>query len=311
MTIKNFDKYKQAAEIHKNVRQYLKNNNIVKPGVNLYDLATIIETKTVEFGGKTAFPTGLSINNIAAHYSPEYKSFNILGSDDIIKIDFGVHVDGCIIDSAFTYAYNPAFKPLIEASKAATYEAIKESGVDVRLNDLGKIIEETIKSYEININGKMVPIQPIYNLGGHNIEEYKIHGGKILPYHYDLNNKDKMCENEVFAIETFATTGSGIAQEDLAHISHYSKTGDRANLVFSKSKKLLAEINKEYKTLPFSTRQLKIDNSNFGLTELLNKKIIKTYPPLYDIPGSYTSQLEHTILLTDGKKYILSLGDDY
>ena len=311
MTIKNFDKYIKAAEIHKDVRLFLKNNNIIRPGIKLYDLATIIENKTVELGGKTAFPTGLSINNICAHYTPEYDSLNILLSDDIMKIDFGVHIDGCIIDSAFTYANNPGFKPLIEATKHATYEAIKASGVDARLNEIGKIIEETIKSYEITINNKTIPINPIYNLGGHNIKEYMIHGNKTIPYYYDLKNKDKMCEDEVFAIETFATTGSCYAQEDKRNISHYAKTDHKENLIYSKSKKLLSEINQTYKTLPFSTRQLLINNSNYGLNELLNKNIIKGYPPLYDIPGSYSSQLEHTIVLTDGKKYVLSLGDDY
>lgn len=34
--------------------------------------------------------------------------------------DFGTHINGHIIDSAFTVAFNPKFNPLLEAVKAAT-----------------------------------------------------------------------------------------------------------------------------------------------------------------------------------------------
>ena len=35
------------------------------------------------------------------------------------------------------------------------------------------------------------------------------------------------------------------------------------------------------------------------------------YPPLCDIRGSYTAQLEHTILLRPTCKEVISRGDDY
>ena len=36
-----------------------------------------------------AFPTGCSLNFIAAHYSPNSGDNTILGYDDVCKIDFG------------------------------------------------------------------------------------------------------------------------------------------------------------------------------------------------------------------------------
>ena len=38
--------------------------------------------------------------------------------------------------------------------------------------------EEVISSYEIELNGKVLPIKPIRNLNGHNIGPYRIHAGK-------------------------------------------------------------------------------------------------------------------------------------
>ncbi len=308
--IDNIEKYKKAADIHKKIRKYLNDSNIIKPGVKLIDICNIIEQKVIDMGGVVSFPTGTSINNIAAHYTPDINTDTVLLNDDVIKIDYGIHVDGYIIDSAFTYSNNQQFKPLIDASKNATYEAIKHSGVDARLCEIGDIIDETISSYELNINNNIFKIKPIYNLGGHSIEKYNLHGKKIIPLAYDETVTDKMEVGDVFAVETFATTGSGYAKEsDLC--SHFSKSDIKADLTFKKSKQLLNKINKEYKLIPFSSRQLNILSNDFSLKELITKKIVTPYPTLYDDIESYTSQLEHTIIIKDNGVINLSSGDDY
>jgi methionyl aminopeptidase len=74
-----------------------------------------------------AFPTGCSINHVAAHYTPNYGDNTVLQQGDVVKIDFGTHVDGHIIDCAFTLAFEPQFDPLLEAVKAATNQGIKVS----------------------------------------------------------------------------------------------------------------------------------------------------------------------------------------
>lgn len=49
----------------------------------------------------------------------------MLLADDVMKIDFGTHIRGHIIDSAFTVAFNPRYDPLLAAVKAATNTGIK------------------------------------------------------------------------------------------------------------------------------------------------------------------------------------------
>ena len=44
----------------------------------------------------------------------------VLQYDDVIKLDFGTHINGRIIDSAFTTAFNPRYDPLLKAVHAAT-----------------------------------------------------------------------------------------------------------------------------------------------------------------------------------------------
>ena len=75
---------------------------------------------------------------MAAHYSPNYGDETVLGKDDVCKIDFGVHVNGYLIDSAFTVAFNPVYEPLLQAVQDATNTGIKVAGIDVRLCDVGE-----------------------------------------------------------------------------------------------------------------------------------------------------------------------------
>lgn len=99
-----------------------------------------------------AFPTGCSINHCAAHYTPNAGDNTILGESDVVKIDYGVHVNGRIIDCAFTITFDHKFDPLIEAVREATNAGIREAGIDVRLCDVGEIVEEVKKFLYINFN---------------------------------------------------------------------------------------------------------------------------------------------------------------
>ena len=63
------------------------------------------------------FPVGLSINECAAHWTPNPGEKRTLKSDDLIKIDYGVHIDGCIADSAFTFSFDEKFNELIKVSE--------------------------------------------------------------------------------------------------------------------------------------------------------------------------------------------------
>jgi methionyl aminopeptidase len=72
-----------------------------------------------------------------------------------------------------------------------------------------------MESYEVEINGKTYPVKPVRNISAHNIKHYQIHGGKSIPF---IKNRDqtKMEEGEVFAIETFGTTGTGKLYDDVS-----------------------------------------------------------------------------------------------
>eukprot|EP00002_Diphylleia_rotans_P013874 TRINITY_DN26_c0_g1_i1.p1 TRINITY_DN26_c0_g1~~TRINITY_DN26_c0_g1_i1.p1 ORF type:complete len:491 (-),score=134.25 TRINITY_DN26_c0_g1_i1:236-1708(-) len=313
-----YEEARRAAEVHRQVRKYMR--GIIKPGIKLFDMCETLEN-TVRLLNEAngldagiAFPTGCSLNYVAAHYTPNAGDETVLTYDDVMKIDFGVQVKGRIIDCAWTVAFNPVYDPLLNAVKDATNTGIREAGIDVRLSDIGAAIQEAMESYELEIGGKTYPVKSIRNLNGHSIERYRIHAGKSVPI---VKNGDqtKMEEGEYYAIETFGSTGRGLIHEDL-ETSHYMKNFDAPHvpLRLPRAKSLLATIEKNFGTLAFCRRYLdRLGETKYlaALRNLCDVGIINPYPPLCDVKGCYTAQLEHTILLRPSCKEVLSRGDDY
>ena len=64
---------------------------------------------------------------------------------------------GRIIDCAWTVAFNPRYNPLLAAVKAATNTGIREAGIDARINEIGAAIQETMESYEVELDGILFP----------------------------------------------------------------------------------------------------------------------------------------------------------
>ncbi|KAK1089942.1 Methionine aminopeptidase 2, partial [Friedmanniomyces endolithicus] len=103
--------------------------------------------------GGVAFPTGLSLNHCAAHYTPNAGNKVVLKREDVMKVDFGVHVNGRIVDSAFTVAFDPQYDNLLAAVKDATDTGIRAAGIDARMGEIGGAIQEAMESYEVTIEG--------------------------------------------------------------------------------------------------------------------------------------------------------------
>jgi len=273
---------------------------------------TLIEEDGLKAG--IAFPTGCSLNHVAAHYTPNAGDDTVLQYGDVMKLDFGIHVNGHIIDSALTIAFDPKYDNLLQAVKEATNTGIKEAGIDVRLCDIGAAIQEVMESYEVEIDGKVFPVKCIRNLNGHSIGNYQIHAGKSVPI-VKGGEQTKMEEGEVYAIETFGSTGRGYIRED-GECSHYMKRIDAGHvpLRVARAKSLLNTINKHFGTLAFCRRYLdRLGETKYllGLKNLCEVGIVEPYPPLCDVKGCYTAQFEHTILLRPTCKEVISRGDDY
>jgi len=315
-----YESLREAAECHRIVRQWAK--SWIKPGMKMIDIADTIETslrKTIDAEGtkrSIAFPTGLSLNNVAAHYTPNAGDTRVLKESDVLKVDIGLQVNGWIIDSAFTMAFDPMYDPLLQTVREATNAGVKAAGIDVRLCDVGEAIEEVMTSGEVTIGKRTHQIVPIRNLMGHSLGLYTIHAGKSVPCIKSSGDQTKMEEGDIFAIETFGSTGHGFVNDDM-EISHFMKAptlppgGIRGG---PKAKELYNFINKSYSTLAFARRwldQAGITRYAISLKNLTDCGAVNPYPPLVDADGSFTAQFEHTLALKPSSKEVFSRGEDY
>ncbi len=170
--------YRRAAECHRQVRHFAQ--TIIHPGMSYMTLVTEIENaarrliKINKSEAGLAFPCGCSINNCAAHFTPNPGDDKIVQKGDVIKVDFGTHYKGYLIDSAFTVAFDPTFDNLVLAAKEATNTGLREAGIDARLDEIGERIQETMESHEVEIKGKTYKVRSIRNLMGHQVGHYHV-----------------------------------------------------------------------------------------------------------------------------------------
>lgn len=125
-----------AANIHHIIKSQLLNILKEKPKHKASDLCLYIENEIkiksneTEVNNGIAFPVGINKNNIVAHYTPIVNDdVNIDLDNDILKIDYGVHNEGYIIDEAFSITNNPELQKLIDASKEALDAQIKNAKI--------------------------------------------------------------------------------------------------------------------------------------------------------------------------------------
>ncbi|MEK6912852.1 MAG: type II methionyl aminopeptidase [Nanoarchaeota archaeon] len=298
MNQQDISKTIKAGQIASQTKVYAR--TIVKKGVPLLEIAEKIESKIVELGGKPAFPVNLSIDNIAAHYTPSHDDKTL--AHGLLKVDLGVHIGGFVADTAFSLDLenNEENKKLIKASEEALEKAlslVKSKGIEVRLSEVGKVIQNTIESHGFS---------PVTNLSGHSIEKYNLHAGDTVP-NIDNNGSSKFKEG-IYAIEPFTTNGNGKVH-DGAPSGIYELVEER-NTRSPIAREVLTFIQKEYETLPFCSRWIVKalgTKALFGLRELESNGIIHQFTQLVEAQGTKVSQAEQTILIEKGKVTVTSL----
>ncbi|MBT3405364.1 type II methionyl aminopeptidase [archaeon] len=289
------EKIIQAGKIATQVKEYAK--SFIKKDMLLLEIAKKIESKIEKLGGKSAFPTNLSINEIAAHYTPTFDDET--KAHGLLKIDLGVHIDGWVADTAFSVDLENSEKnkKLIYAAEAALKNAIdliqKEK---TTLGEIGKTIQETIEAEGFS---------PILNLSGHSMEQYDLHAGITIP-NINTQNQTELTDG-LYAIEPFSTTGSGKVQD--GRPSGIYQIIDDKNTRSPIAREILSYITEEHGSLPFCERWLikKFGTkAKIALHQLESQGILHQYPQLIEISKEKVAQAENTILITKDKKIVTS-----
>jgi len=277
-----FDKYRQAGLIAaKILRDGAKE---IRIGAPYLDIVESIESRVINEGAALAFPLNLSLNEDAAHDTASSGDTRILAKGDVAKLDLGVQVDGYIADTATTVDLGTN-SLLIEASRQALEAAIDRIHPGVPVGDLGMAVQA-----EIETRG----YRPISNLTGHGLDQYVLHRSPTIP-NIGIKGGVILEEGMVFAIEPFASTGSGHVTEKTRR-EIYSRISPKP--VRTPAGRAILEQIKDRRGLPFARRWLTEKRLDLALPALIRSQVLHVYPVLSDIPGSLVSQAEHTIIVT-------------
>ena len=293
------DSYLKAGKIVSDIRS--EASKMITDGALVIDLVNYVESEILKTGAEIAFPCNVSINEIAAHYTSPAEDKTQFKAGDMVKLDLGAMVDGCIADSAVTiiaggnidenYTQDEInlHEEIVEASAAGLEAAIATARAGVEVSKIGTAVHEAIAEYNLN---------PIFNLTGHSLEQNNLHAGISIP-NYDNHDNYILEEGQAIAIEPFATNGEGIVNDAPGHyIFSYM-----ANKPFrmKTTQRVLKYIQHNHAYVPFSGRWITDEFGNrkgsIALKQLSEAMAIYPYAPLREKKDCFVSQKEHTVII--------------
>jgi len=277
--------------------------NLIAPGESFLEIGNKCEAEIIKSGCELSFPINMSLNEIAAHYSPPIDDQSEIPEKGLLKIDIGAHYNGYIADSAFTINIDedPKLQNYVEAAKEAVEAAIEKFEPGVRLYELGETIEEKILSWGL---------RPIKNLGGHELKRYNLHAGLFIPNYKERLHNQIVKPGDAFACEPFATSGIGSVEDGQNYYIFRFLKKNTKNMSYEHIA-FMNKIEKNFGSLPFSPRWL--ENNNLipknkikrTLEIFKNKKIIGIYYILVEKAKEPVAQEEHTIVIDlDGNRIV-------
>lgn len=282
------EKLRKAGRVSGNARE--KGMAMVREGAKLFDVAEEVEGYIRSQGCKLAFPCNISINEIAAHYTPAVNDRNVFQVGDVVKIDCGAACDGYVGDTAGTVEVGTnRFRDLIESAKDARDTVMEFIGDGCPINEIGAAVDMTIKSRGF---------RPITNLSGHQIEPYNLHAGLCIPNHDD-GNTEQIQAGMVIACEPFATNGAGSIVA--------GRPGNICRIIRDKPiadpelQEFFDYIKDEFRTFPFCARSCDDPKATQKVAKLIRHGLVSSYALLVEEKKGCVAQFEHTVYIA-GKK---------
>ena len=288
MDAEALEKLRKAGRVSKEAKE--RAASMVTDGALVLDVAEEVEDYMRRQGLRPAFPTCISLDDVAAHYSPTHDDGLRFRKGNVVKLDLGAQWDGWIADTAVTVEVGTRnWTRLIEASELALATAIEAVRPGVETRQLGAGIQRAIEAHGY---------KPIRNLTGHTVERYVLHAGKSVPN--IPHGHDVLVQGEVVAIEPFSSSGAG---EVDGH-----RTGSIYRVLRARPVKqpelsdFLQRLATEFRTLPFAERwAYRLDPKAPGyLNQLLRAGAVMMYPALLDVGRGIVAQTEHTMVVGAG-----------
>jgi methionyl aminopeptidase len=282
------ERWREAGRIASRAREL--GLRLVVPGARRRDVAEAVEAEIRRAGAQPAFPTNLSRNVEAAHFTPGPDDAEVFVAGDLVKVDVGAHLDGAIADTADTVEVGGTqrYENLIRAAR----EGLRAGIAHVRA---GGPVDEVSQAVAAAIRAR--GLKPVEDLTGHSVERYLLHAGKAIP-NVPGRSDETFSEGEVVAIEPFATNGVGhIEDGPFGNIQRFRADPGSSDPV-------LAGLFARFRTLPFTVRWVATAPEREALRRA--RRLLQTYPVFLESGRGLVAQAEHTVLVGPAGAEVLS-----
>jgi methionyl aminopeptidase len=206
----------EIAEMKKSGRllalTHQKIRSMIRPGVTTWDIEEFVND-FLEKNGATPeekgfqgykYATCASVNDEICHGFPNKKP---LKNGDIVTIDMVVNLNGALSDSAWSYAVgniSDEAQHLLDTTKEALYEGIKQSVVGNRLGDIGHAIQEYAETRGLSVVREFV---------GHGIGP-TMHEDPAVAHYGKAGRGLRLRDGMTITIEPMLNTGGWQAKVD-------------------------------------------------------------------------------------------------
>lgn len=227
-----------------------------------------------------------------------------------MKLDLGCHIDGyiavaahtCIVPESADAAPVLADAEVTGNVAVAAYNAMLVAAAAIvagaKNTDVTKAIERVASAYGV---------VPMSSVRMHQMKRYVLDGVKEValktPNPDGVENEEKLAEctfeqNEVYAVDVAFSTGDGNARPGDWRTTVYKRNVEQQySLKMQASRALLAEVDKNFPTLPFTLRHLQdARKAKLGIQECVAHGLLTPYPSMHDHSGT-VAHFKCTVLL--------------
>jgi len=288
------DRYMQAGRICAQLRPSAR--KLVVDGARLVDICEALEADIRALGAKPGFPVNVCVGSVAAHFTAPPGGSDVLKEGDLVKVDYGAMLDGCIADTAISINLSPLDAGIIRAAEECLEVGISYMKAGIDVSNVGAAIQERAEASGYKV---------IANLTGHQISKFNLHAGGVIP-NVARGYRGKVQTNTVYAIEPFLTYshGAGIVVERPPALIYRLGRSRPRDLV---AKELHSRIAESFSTTPFAERWLNLTPEEKGaFQKMIDNGSISRYPQLIEKNNVTVAQAEHSVAVLPDKVIVLT-----
>eukprot|EP01028_Stygiella_incarcerata_P001202 TRINITY_DN11910_c0_g1_i3.p2 TRINITY_DN11910_c0_g1~~TRINITY_DN11910_c0_g1_i3.p2 ORF type:complete len:426 (+),score=158.69 TRINITY_DN11910_c0_g1_i3:106-1383(+) len=262
-------------------------------------LSGLFKKKKLDKG--LAFPTCISVNEIAGHFSPLPGDKTVLKEGDLVKIDIGAHIDGFVAVGAKTIVLKDGpiegrMGDVLMATKVAADTVQKMIKVGVKNIDISPVIEKIAEEYNCH---------PCEGVLSRQMKRYVIDGNNVIPQRVakeEVVEEFAFGEHEVYSIDIVMSTGAGKLRQTESRTTIFKRIVENTYPLKSRyARQVFSEVNEKTPTFPFSLRILDSKTGLFGMKEIVEHNLVEPFPILTEKEGEYVAHVKYTILVFPNK----------